>query len=377
MKKIFAITVFLSLLSLPVLAQRPSLDIYTRAIKLSSQGSQKEAVTIFRNLVNDYPDDPMVDDALFQIGSTSERYLGDFDAAKEAYTRLIEQFPNEKTALRAQARLTRLEEGRKSGDEPLRIFNEILNKYSIIGSEEALLRTKELYRLYPNFSERDHVIFWIAEEEFRQRNYKNAVDYYQTLLREYPDSKWSYFATGKIGKTHIEMREFDAALAAFENLASFEGRHPGARQASEGNIKLVRRFHRLRLFYFAALAITGAALLVWLAGTRWRNVERGSIKGALSGAGILSLIFLAGFIFSTNRPWMFQAALLYSWIAVAAAAVMNHLFIRSREFSWAGRAFVTLGAFLAVTSIIYVVYYQVDVVNMLYDSIQYAMERGG
>ena len=375
MKKILAATAVFFLLAIPVLAQRPSMEMYTRAVKLSSQGAHEEAVKIFQDLVNEHPEDPMVDDALFQIGAISERYLGNFDTAQKAYTRLIEMFPGEKTALRARIRLERLKESRKSGDEPLRIFNEILNQYPEIGGEEALVRTKVLFRDFPDFTERDHVTFWIAEEAFRQRNFQGAIEYYKILLRDYPDSKWSYFATGKMGKTYIELREFDAALAAYEDLAAFEKGHPGARQSSEENTRLVRRFHSFRVIYFLCMGIAGAAILTWLAGTRWKAVESHNLKGALTDAGLLSLIFLVGLLLSSNRPWMFQSALLYSWIAVAAIAVLNHLFIRSRALSPVGRILATLGAFVAVTSVIYVVYYQVDVVNMLYDSIQYSMER--
>ncbi len=375
-KKFLAITWALLFVFVPVFAQAgPSQEMYSQALKLSSRGAHAEAVQKLWDLVQSFPQDPLVDDALFQIGSLNERFIGNFDEAVKAYTLLQERFPNSKPALRARTRLSRLEKKRQTGDEPLRIFKQILNQYASIGSEESLARARKLYQEFPSFSERDHVLFWIAEEEFRQRDYEKALEDYKLLLRDYPKSKWSSFATSKMGRTYVELREFEAAVTAFERLIEYESLHPGARETSEEEIKTVALFQRFQRLNILCLVIICAALLIWLPGIRWRALSAQNVKGALVDAGILSGIFLAGALLISSKPMFYASTLIVTWVAVATAGLLNHLFHSTRTLSMAGRILTTVGAMIAVTAIIYAVYYRMDMVNLLYHSIQYSMEH--
>jgi TolA-binding protein len=377
MKKVMALVALIPLFASPALALDSTQQMYTLALKLSSQGAYQEALDLLWRVVKAQPDAPMADESLFEIGSISERYLNDFDGAQRAYALLVERFPNSRSATRARTRLARLAEGRKGGDEPLRLFNDILQQYPKAGGEQSLARMRDLYAKWPEFSQRDHVLFWIAEEESRQRKYESALADYRTLIEQYPDSKWVYFARGKIGRAYIEMRDFENAIHTFEAMAALEGEHPGAGKAAAEQIRLVHRFRLLRQFYYLGLAIMAAALLLWVAGTRWRNLRRGDLRGACVDAGILALLY-AILVFSVSgTPPRFQTTLIHTGVAVCAAAFLNSLFVSSRSFSRAGRALITLVAFLAVTSTIYVAYYRLDTVNKLYDSIQNTLEERG
>jgi len=359
----------------PALALHTAPEMYSQARRLSGQGLHGEAVELLGKLHREFPDDPVTNSALFEIGRIQESFLGDYQAARQAYALLIERFPDSRNARRAGVRLARLEAGGAGGDEPLRLFNEILQQYSKIGSEQALIRARKLYAGYPDFSRRDHVLFWIAEEEFRRRDYAGALEDYRLLLQEYPQSKWAYFAASRAGKAHIELRQFAGALSAFEKLAALEPAHPGAREAALDQIRLVQRFRFLRMLYFLGLGFAGAAGLLWLTGTRWRTLEAGNIKAALVDAGLLCLLYAMMVLAAARKLPAFQPVLIHTGAAVCAAAFLNTLFVSSRPFSLRGRIFVTLVAFLAVTSIIYASYYRFDTVNLLYDSLHNQLEE--
>jgi TolA-binding protein len=362
--------------SAPALAQRPALATYSEALRTAQQGSPDRAVEMLWTIVREHGQDPIADDALFQIGNICEKQIGDYDQAEKAYLQLMETFPQSKNELKAKQRIEQLRRDRGSGDEPLRILKEIQTRFSQIGEEEALARLRDLYRNYPDFSRRDLVLYMIAEGEYRKREYEAALRDYQELVRKYPQSERVYYVLGRIGKAHIERRDFDAALAAFEKVAEYEMATYGARKSGDEQIRRVHLFQNLRTLFWLSLGIAAAALLVWAAGTRWNAVTAGDLKNAAVDLGILSVLFLLAVTLASDKPWVYQSALIYAWAALGAAAFLNRLFLCTRAPGRGGRILAAAGALLSAAAVVYAVYYQRDMVNLLYDSIQYSMERG-
>jgi len=360
----------------PARGQQPALETYSRAVRVSQQGAPETAVEMLQELVRDHGDDPIADDALFQIASIREKQLGDFDRAEETYTLLMERFPRSKNAGTAKQRLDRLRADRATGDEPLRIFNDIQGRFAALGEPEALRRLRDLYQDYPGFCRRDDVLYMIAEAEQRGKDYDAALRHYQTLVETYPDSERVYHVLGKIGKAHIERRDFDAALRAFEQVAAYEERVYGARISWEGHMAQIRLFRLLRSLFLLSLCLTAGAAAFWLLGTRWRAVKAGTLKAAAVPAAVLALVFLLAVSLAARKPWMFGSTLLSTGAAVTAAAFLHHLFLGTRPLAPRGRLLATAGAFLAAAALVYAVYYHQDMVNLLYDSIHYSLEKG-
>lgn len=355
----------------PARADDAPRQIYADALRASREGDPAAAVEMLWGIVKGHPEHSLADDALFEIASLQETRLGDFEAARKTYELLIQRYPNTKPAMRARSRLERLAESRKTGDEPLRIFNEVRNRYAELGSDRSLEMMRELYRDYPTFGKRDHVLFWIAEELHRRKAYREALERYRELLRTYPDSQWAYFTTARMGKVYIELRDFDAAIATFEGLARFEDAHPGARAAAAEQIRTVHRFRLLRHLFFLSLGIALAAVCLWASGTRWGSLGRREVVGALVDVAILAPVMAVCLWFARHSPGNYRTALLGTWGVLSAAAFLNHLYVRSREYTALRRLWVTLGALVAVSAMVYAVYYQADMINLLYDSFQY------
>jgi outer membrane protein assembly factor BamD (BamD/ComL family) len=62
----------------------------------------------------------------------------------------------------------------------------------------ALDRLKEIVEAHPEFSRIDEVIYWIAEANLKLDKRDIAIDYYQKLIKDYPDSEFVKKARGRL-----------------------------------------------------------------------------------------------------------------------------------------------------------------------------------
>ncbi len=373
----FLLSFFLLGTCVPALAQRPALEAYSEALRASQQtGDHEAAVEMLWRIVREHGDDPVADDALFQIGKITEKRIGDFDQAEEAFGLLLERGPRSRNHARAEQRLDRLRRDRATGDEPLRLLNEIQARFSEMGEAEAMARLRELDSRWPDFVRRDDVLYMIAEAEFRRKNYDAALSGYEELVQSYPESDRVYYVLGKIGKTHIERRDFDAAMEAFERVAAYEEAIYGARRSWDDQVRQVALFRALRTLFLLSLVVSGLALAVWLAGTRWRDLNTGVLLRAAVPVGILSALFLLAITLSFRKPWIYTSTLLVAWAVLGATGFVSQLFVGTRPMGRPGRILAAAGALVGFTAIVYAVYYGTDMANLLYDSIHYSMRSG-
>ena len=181
----------------------------------------------------------------------------------------------------------------------------------------------------------------------------------------------------KSGQVHIETRDFNSAIEVFGRLAAFESTHPGAKRASEQLIGIATRFKRLRMLFFLSLAISMGAFAFWLGNTRWKQVGKKQIVGGLVDIAVLSPVILGSLIYVMNKPRIYWFSLMLLWVVSAAAAFCNHLYISTNKFGTAARFLLTFALIFVAGAFVYAVYYQTDLINLLYDSLQYSLSRGG
>lgn len=76
--------------------------------KFRTEGDVKEAIRIFNDLVRDYPQSTLADDALFLIGKLRHNPLKEDDRAKTAFAYIVENYPEGDMAAKAKAELKAL-----------------------------------------------------------------------------------------------------------------------------------------------------------------------------------------------------------------------------------------------------------------------------
>ena len=357
------------------LAEDTPLDMYTNAMKESRAGNSEKSIEILWKIVNENPEHHIADDALFQIGTISEKRLGDYETAQKAYQQVFEQFPSSKNARRSKKRHVFLKKARETGDKPLRVFNKIMQQYPKLGSEKALAMMTDLYEKYPGFNRRDQVIYWIAEEYRRQGDYKKAILKYEELLKQFPKSKWSYFSIEKMGQVELEMRNFERAKDIFKKLADFEDTHPGAATASQQLISIAVRYQVLLYLFYLSLLIAIGFFSLWIIKTKWKEIGKKQIIAAVIDFVLINAVVFVAIGYAISKPIIFLHSLLVLLVALSAATVCNSLYINTNKFGAFARYLLSMALVFAVVAIVYAVYYKMGIINLLYDSIVYNLTR--
>jgi len=77
---------------------------------------------------------------------------------------------------------------------------------------------------YPNSEYADNAQYWLGESYYVTRNYDIALEAFQALLSDHPDSPKVADGLLKIGYTHYELKQWDQARAA---LTQVQEQYPG------------------------------------------------------------------------------------------------------------------------------------------------------
>ncbi len=230
---ILLISLFFFLIPTLSFSRQTPVQIFDRALELSREGSPKESVDLLFQLVEEHPDFSKAAQALYQAGIISERKLEDFDRAKIAYNRAIENYPSNSWSKRAQKRLTVLLAATRKGGEALILFNKAMKNIPKIGVPKTMEIMKSIFEKYPDFSKRDQVGFWIGDTLARGGENLEAVKYFKQIIEKYPGSNWSFLGLEKLGNAYVALGRFDDAIHIFEMMAPYADKHPGAGARSE------------------------------------------------------------------------------------------------------------------------------------------------
>jgi tetratricopeptide (TPR) repeat protein len=82
--------------------------LYLKGKAFLQQGSFDQALEYFQRLVSTYPTELLADDALFQIANIQEMHRKDYEAAKESYLKIIDQYPGSIYTEETRLRIRRL-----------------------------------------------------------------------------------------------------------------------------------------------------------------------------------------------------------------------------------------------------------------------------
>lgn len=85
----------------PAQARRPE-ALKQLAILRQQQGNMAAAVADYRRILAEHADSDVADEAQFMIAFISEEYLGDLDAARQAYQAVIDNYPESDLAANAR-----------------------------------------------------------------------------------------------------------------------------------------------------------------------------------------------------------------------------------------------------------------------------------
>jgi hypothetical protein len=88
-------------------------------------------------------------------------------------------------------------------------------------------------------------------------------------------------------------------------------------------------------------------------------------------------VVIVAIVYSLKNAPVYRNTLFYLLGIFSVSAFCNHLYVKTNNFRLVHKILLSFALFFVAASFIYVVYYQMDVVNLLYDSIMSGRKSGG
>jgi TolA-binding protein len=161
------------------------------AITLSRQKKYEGSKDVFKQFIQNNPKSPMVQRALYEAAWRA-REQNQTEIARENYTALLKEFPLGDLAERATFELAELEYEAKNYDKSIALLDKLLAK-----GVKGKLEQQVLYRLAWCFLGRE-------QEE-------DALETFEQLLKDYPDSEYVPIAAYQAGELRLAMKDFENA----------------------------------------------------------------------------------------------------------------------------------------------------------------------
>ena len=215
----------------------------------------EEAKTIYRQIIQDYPDSPIAADARFGLARMdvlSSIWLWKFDDAKAAFDKMVTDFSNHPDFPEELYWTARKYGWSEMHEEEKAIYQQVVEKYpdspyavkaslgaaranvqSLILSKDYEGAQKAVDKMVVDFANNPYLhdaLYWIAERDEWAGRCENAKSLYQQIIQNYPDS--SSAGKAKFGLSRVNAQsliisgEYDSAEEAVDKLiADFAG-HP-------------------------------------------------------------------------------------------------------------------------------------------------------
>ncbi|MBI2118757.1 MAG: tetratricopeptide repeat protein [Elusimicrobia bacterium] len=197
-----------------------------------------EAISIFQNVINLYPNHPTAFyayDGLYW----SHFQLGEYEKAKIAREKIKEvRLPegvrgpemnsgsyevanalfNQKKYGEAIANYEQfLKESPQAKENPEAFYRLALSYYRQEYYSQAIAAWEELIKKFPKDKNAEDALFQIADTYFKAQKYENAIQSYRKILNDYPNSKHLEEAFLRIGQSYYNAQNFEKALPEMEN----------------------------------------------------------------------------------------------------------------------------------------------------------------
>ncbi len=175
----------------------PALYEVAEAYRLMEGNHDQKAIKYYNQLVNDYPNHPLVKDAIFQIGTLyfSEKQ---YAKAEQQFLRILDEFNDQ--AKKKEA-LARLKDVYTALNQPEK-YTALMDKYNINFDEGA----------------KDTLYFENAYDLYSDSSYVQAVKAFEKYFKNFTNPIFELEALFFKGNAHLILEEDDKAIVEFEKL---------------------------------------------------------------------------------------------------------------------------------------------------------------
>jgi len=269
----------------------PAQREFEAATAREAAGDFAGAADALEKLAAANPSDPFAPDALFEAAVIAEEHLSDPARALELYRQVVERYPQSRLERRARVRVEFLSSSLRTGEAPLREYQEILNGFSKRPPAESIARMEKLIAEHPDFALADRALYWLGATLAAERRDGEAEARFREAERRFPSSEWAGRAKKARGDLALKGGHPLEAQRIFAELHASAG-DPLTRAAAQEGLTGARTAVRRLVEMALALALLAAYLgyhVVALARRKWRRVP----GEALYYAPVAALFVLA------------------------------------------------------------------------------------
>ena len=216
---------------------------YERGREAFDRKDYVDAIADLKAYIEQFPGTENTDDALYYLG---ESYFGvkDYALAAGQYDRLIRDFPASPHQPDALVQLARCDD--------LQSHSAPLDQAEAL---RAISRYKSFLELYPEHARAEEARKRLAvltdrQAEKRWRNgrlymrlksYDAAVLYFESVLQEYPNSRWAAESALLLGDVYERRGMLDEAILVFGRVEQIEGATTGLKRDAQRRLREVQR----------------------------------------------------------------------------------------------------------------------------------------
>ncbi len=173
---------------------------FALAERMSQEHKYEAAVATYDKVIENDPKSPLGQQSLFRAATINYLYLGNYAEAAKEYRRF--------TFLSQDARA--VYEAEKNIGE---IYFSKTEEY-----KKAIEQYQRLLGNYPDSQERDLFRFRIAKSYYQVLSFSEAIEQYRQLLKDFPKSALREETLYQIGNTYFTKGDYPAAHEAFEEV---------------------------------------------------------------------------------------------------------------------------------------------------------------
>lgn len=165
-------------------------------------GEYTNALTTFRQLINDFPDSQYTDDSQYYIGYIYEKKLGYYIQALLEYQELITNYPDSSYTDDAQLGMGNCYYATKDYSHAIEAYQKLIDDYP----ESSLLALTQ---------------YSIAQSYRKLANYVQTILEFTKVIENYPESNYAAPAQYYIGHSYYEAKDYSQAILEFQKVVDY------------------------------------------------------------------------------------------------------------------------------------------------------------
>jgi outer membrane protein assembly factor BamD (BamD/ComL family) len=182
-----------------------------------AKGDLAAAADACRALQREFPQSDLIDDSLLALGEAAEK-AGRPDQAAAMYQQVAALPGGSTLAPEALFRIGRMHEGRVQSSQGGKVREDPAAR------QRAIAAYRAVFTGFPDSAFATEAVKRIGDLYFAERDYSQAIDFFERVLRQYPDAPFLDDVLYNLARSRYLKEDYPGALAA---VARLEREHPG------------------------------------------------------------------------------------------------------------------------------------------------------